>query len=57
MLPKNELLVSGRHLLRDQVRDKEGDNAREKFNHLMLDSLKNDTETDTKSALASVSIR
>ena len=57
MLPKNGLSASGRQLRRAQVGDKGGDNAREKFNYLMLDSLKKDRETDTKSALASASRR
>ena len=55
MLAKNGLPASGRELLRAPAGYKEGDKAWERFNYLMLDSLKKDRETDTKSGLAAAS--
>ena len=55
MATKNGLPASGRALLQAPVGNKEGDKARERFNHLMTDSLKKDRETDIKSGLAMAS--
>ena len=53
MQAKNGLPASGRTLLRTAVGDQEGDNARDRFHHLLLDSLKKDRETGVKEGLAS----
>ena len=48
---KNGLPASGRQLLNAAVGDRDGNKAREQYNHLILDSLKKDRETDTKGGL------
>ena len=53
VLPKNGLLALSKQILRAQVGDNEGGNPQEKFNYLMLDSLKKNRKTDTNSALTS----
>jgi len=47
------LLALGRTLLNTLVGDKEGDKARDRFHHLLLDSLKKDRETGIKEGLVS----
>ena len=49
---KNGLPASGRNMLTLPHGDRDGEKARERFHHLLLDSLKKDRETDTKSGLA-----
>jgi len=53
MEAKYGLPASGRTLLNTPVGDKEGDKARNRFHHLLLDSLKKDHETGVKEGLAS----
>jgi len=53
MEAKHGLPTSGWILLNTSVGDKEGDKARDRFHHLLLDSLKKDHETDVKEDLAS----
>ena len=48
---KNGLPASGRNMLTLPRGDRDGEKARERFHHLLLDSLKKDRETDTKSGL------
>ena len=48
----NGLPASGRAILQLADSDKEGDNARKRFNYLMLDALKKDRETMVKEVLA-----
>jgi len=54
MQANHRLPVSGRTLLNTPVGDKEGDKARDRFHHLLLDSLLKDRETGVKEGLASV---
>ena len=49
---KNALLASGRNMVTLPRRDRDGEQARERFHYLLIDSLNNDQETDTKSGLA-----
>jgi len=53
MQANHGLLASGRILLNTPVGDKEGNKARDRFHHLLLDSLKKDRETGVKEGLAS----
>jgi len=53
MQPKSGLPASGRTLLNTPVGGKEGNKARDRFHHLLLDSLKKDHETGVKEGLAS----
>ena len=53
MDPDNGLPASGGTMLSLPQGDKDGDKARKRFYHLLLDSLKNDRETLTKEGLAS----
>ena len=50
---KNGLPASGRKLLNAAPGDRDGNKARDRYNHLILDSLKKDRETDTKGGLKS----
>ena len=43
--------MSGRNMLTLPRGDRDGENPRERFHHLLLDSLKKDRERDTKSGL------
>ena len=52
MQAKNGLPVSRRALFRTAVGDKEGDNTRDRFRNVLLDSLKKDRETGVKEGLA-----
>ena len=54
MDPDNGLPASGRTMLSVPQGDKDGDNVRKPFHHLLLDSLNKDWETLTKEGLASV---
>ena len=49
---KNEHLVCGRNMLTLPRGDRDGEKARERFHHLLLDSVKQDRERDMKSGLA-----
>ena len=49
---KNGLPASGRNMLTLLRRDRDGERARKRFYHPLLDGLKKDRETDTKSGLA-----
>ena len=49
---KNGLPASGRNMLKLPRGDKDGDKARDRFHHLLLDSLKKDRQTETKSGLS-----
>jgi len=57
MLATHGLPASGRTLLNTPVGDKEDDKARDRFHHLLLDSLKKDHETGIKEGLASAARR
>jgi len=56
MQPKNGLVASGRTLLNTAVGDKQGNKARDRFYHLLLDSLKKDYKAGVKQGLASAAI-
>ena len=51
MSADNGLLAFGRRLLWTAKEDKDGDKARERYHHLMLDCLKKDWETENKGGL------
>ena len=57
MSADNSLPASGRRLLRTAKGDKDGDKARERYHHLMLDSLKKDRETENKEGLLAAARR
>jgi len=54
---KNGLPSSGRKLLKSAKGDKDGDKTRERFHHLLLDSLKKDRETEVKEDLAAAALQ
>ena len=53
IVPKNRLPASGRALLQSDKGDKDGDKARDRFQYLLLHSLKKYRETESKEGLAS----
>jgi hypothetical protein len=54
---KNGLPASGRKLLTSAKGDKDGEKARQRFHHLLLDSLKKDRETEVKEGLAAAALQ
>lgn len=57
MCPENGLPASGERMLSLLRGGKDGDRARERFYHLLLDSLEKDQETVTKGGLASAALK
>jgi len=54
---KNGLPASGGQLLTSAKGDKDDEKARQRFHHLLLDSLKKDRETEVKEGLAAAALQ